>query len=86
MSKDEITELKQFIVVQFADIRTGIGELREEIHILRQDIHRLDQKIDRRVDELSSAIAETLEIMNSDTDKRFANHEIRLIRLEKRAT
>ena len=65
------------------------GAAQEMRKVIREDtrkaIEKLDQKLSRKIDDLSSFVADALDITNSVTNKRLENHEKRLIYLEKRA-
>ena len=69
MDEATIADLKQFIAT-----------------IVRQEVQgafvEFEKKMNRKFDDLSASIADTIDIINDDNDKRFKGHGRRIKRLE----
>jgi len=68
MNDDVITDLKQFIG---ATISQQTSDLREDL-----------QKLDTKLDEISSAVGESIDTANEVTEVQLKGHEARITKLE----
>ena len=75
VNEDIIADLKQFIA----------GVVAQEVGELRSDMASMEARLNTRIDELSASVAEALEAINEETDRRLKNHERRIARLERKA-
>ena len=71
MDEDTIIDLKQFIA---GTVHTELANL--EVHF--------DKKLDTKIDEVLTAIAETMEFNTEHVESRLDDHEKRLVRLEQK--
>ena len=89
MNNDAVADLKQFIRVtvsrQIADLRLDIGRIEQRLDRVEQRLGGVEQRvdsIDHKIHDLSSAVAEALDVANEANGKQFRNHERRITRLE----
>lgn len=84
MNDDTITDLKQFITTTVS--QQG-SELRDEIREdTRNEIKKLDDKLSKKIDDLSAAVGEAIDVGNEAIETQVQDHEKRLTRLERRAS
>lgn len=75
MNYGTIADLKQFIGTT---ISQQTSDLREELNAISKDLKKLYEK----VDEISSAIAESLDATSEHVDNQINGNEVRISKLE----
>ena len=80
MTTADLEDIKQIMTVLLPQ-QTDL--LRDEVI---ERIDSLERRLSDRIENLSSAIADALDLNNEDIDKQFRNHESRLRRLTLKTT
>lgn len=89
---DSFREQRIYIEGEFAQIHKEIAQLQTDVTQLQQDVSQLQKdvaklqtdviRLDKKIDDMATGAAETLEDVHKDNEVRFAEHRLRIARLE----
>ena len=97
MDEEQVDDLKRFISAEISNQTTGLkreisAEISSQTTELKTEIRAVDtrlssaiNRVEAKVDDLSAAVAEAIDVNNEQTDERFKKLESRVGRLERRA-